>query len=169
MRSFLCESWDTTPGGVMFAINIRQDRVYRLAKALPLFGDKALSRWLKYSDSGLKGLDINVCNLSTNYCEARLHFSKRTQKGDFTLGLNQLCEWVASACYSYTHHQRLSQQLASWHISIHKPMRNDVVAIARIMYETLGPATTIEVRVLDIEGEAVASARYLLSTNPITR
>lgn len=172
----------------MFAVNVRQDRVFRAAQSLPFIGQKILNLWLKHTDSGITGLSVDVSNLSTNYCEARLHFSKKIQQGDYTCGLAQLCEWVAAACYSYTHHQRLSQKLARWNMEIHKPIRSDVVAIARILY---GPSassgndsqsstgnppnnsplqkTSIQVEVLDIHGELVASAAYLLASNPITR
>lgn len=164
----------------MFAVNIRQDRSYRIAQNIPIVGKKMLSLWLKYTDSGVAGLSVDVCNLSTNYCEARLHFSRRIQQGDYTCGLAQICEWVAAACYSYTHHQRLSQQLARWHMEIHKPIRSDVVAVAKIQYGLTGDhqeqkeskeklRTQIKVEVLDIDGELVAAATYLLRTNPITR
>lgn len=164
----------------MFAVNIRQDRIFRTAQSLPFIGQKMLNLWLKYTDSGITGLSVDVSNLSTNYCEARLHFSKKIQQGDYTCGLAQLCEWVAAACYSYTHHQRLSQKLARWNMEIHQPIRSDVVAIAQILY---GPnpsssddsnnaflqKTSIQVEVLDINGELIASAAYLLASNPITR
>ena len=155
----------------MFAVNVRQDRIYRLADAIPFVGQKLLRFWLKYTDSGVSGLSVNVSNLSTNYCEARLHFSKKIQQGDYTCGLAQICEWVAAACYSYTHHQRLSQKLAGWSMEIHRPIRSDIVAIAKIQYNTSAKkkTTSIKVEVLDIEGEQVATANYLLASNPITR
>ena len=155
----------------MFAVNARQDRIYRLAQTIPFLGQKLLSFWLKNTDSGVAGLSVNVSNLSTNYCEARLHFSKKVQRGDYTCGLAQVCEWVAAACYSYTHHQRLSQKLDGWKMDIHKPIRSDIVAIARIQYSTEAdnPKTIITVEVLDVDGEQVASAEYLLASNPITR
>ena len=160
----------------MFAVNARQDRIYRLSQAIPFVGQKMLTYWLKNTDSGVAGLSVNVSNLSTNYCEARLHFSKKIQQGDFTCGLAQLCEWVAAACYSYTHHQRLSQKLDGWKMDIHKPIRSDIVAIAQIHYSQNSGSqhpdklkTMIKVEVLDVEGEQVATAEYLLASNPITR
>lgn len=156
----------------MFAVNSRQDRVYKMAQGLPFVGQKLLNLWLKYTDSGVTGLSVDVTNLSTNYGEARLHFSKKIRRGDYTCGLARICEWVAAACYSYTHHQRLSQKLARWNMEIHRPVRSDVVAIARIIYDTPGSQVTqtqIKVEVLDIYGERVASATYLLASNPITR
>ena len=157
----------------MFAMNIRQDRVYRILDNLPVIGSKLFSWWLKHSKSGVAGLHLHLSVLDTNRCETRLKVPSNLAEGDTSCQLSQLCEWTAAACYSYTHHQRLSQKLKRWSLELHKPVSSDVVAIAEIHYGCLqGEAskpTIIKVEVLDIEGDQVAMAEFLLTSRPITR
>ena len=61
----------------MFAANARQDRICRMMATFPLFGNQLLSLVLKHSrSSGVMGLNIQLSQLATNYCEARLKIKK---------------------------------------------------------------------------------------------
>ena len=157
----------------MFALNTHQDRVYKILDNLPVFGSKIFSFWLKHGRSGVKGMDLTLSLLETNRCEARLSFPNKLENGETSCQLSRLCEWTAASCYSYTHHQRLSHKLKKSTLELYKPVASEVIAIAEIHYGCLygeeSRPTTIQVEVLDIEGDQVATAEYLLTTRPITR
>jgi|GEM_PF-4974904 len=162
----------------MFASGFRQDFMYRMMTNLPVVGNHIISFWLnKNLSKNTRGLDIQVSQLTTNYCEARLKNKSKPESNNITgqsnMQLAQLCELTASACYSYTHHQRLEEKLKRWNIEILKPIQGDLVAIAEINYGCLSGVeakpTTLNVEVLDIEGDQVAYAEFLLTSRPITR